>query len=404
MGSHAGCSSATCNLFAVVLHADANPLGDVAESAGSSELRLPFQVGINQIELGTHGSQDYRFLPEVRQIQHDFIDVSGDVELSQVRASARLNPTQGQSRTEFNAVEESQDGFFPAHQGLELYLKLSLEFSSDLHIDRPSISMINKDPMRFHTVRPLTGFPPLYGPAFSLESAVDFYDEENLESRPLMTVVENAIVPQARLLYDVTSHLLSVGDDGSFEGVSTISTIGVNDPVPTIVRLLPTRGVELTSADSLQLSIAPGARSSVRVSGRIFDRTEPHLSVNIRPYSLDPNVPGGGRVEMPLDFISHPIADSKSLEVLELPPQAVQAGERFGLTVVPVSSGRLGEAEVIWVPADGMRVERVNGVSAEFIAPDVPYVTEAWVNVYVREGELVSRPHKLEVRIYPRTG
>ena len=35
-------------------------------------MRQLFWVGVNQIELAPHGGQNYQFLPEVRDVQHDF--------------------------------------------------------------------------------------------------------------------------------------------------------------------------------------------------------------------------------------------------------------------------------------------------------------------------------------------
>jgi len=384
---------------------DTNPLDRLAEpDLDNPHLDIHFQVGINQIELGDHGSQDYQFLPGTHRLERRFNTIAATVQGPLFTAQARTSERAGVSSTTFHSVSGDQEQFFPAHQYLDLFMEMDFTFADEAPTSLSKVTVFNKYPMRFRTARPLTGFPPLYGPDFELLNGVELFDVERPDVAPLIRIERNTISPFARILYQVHTQVVSVSDDGSFTGVASISLLDNERPVPTAVHLLPTRGVSLTVPEEQIIIIQPNESTTVQISGQINDKSETHISVTVRPYSIDPEKPGAGRSELDLDFVSERTDAALLAEMAELPGPTVRPGERFTLHAMPLrarDSARDTGEEYIWIPPDGVSMERANGLSASFVAPEVPYLTDAWATLYVRSAQGLSRPHKVEFRIDP---
>ncbi|HLN62709.1 MAG TPA: hypothetical protein VK464_14285 [Symbiobacteriaceae bacterium] len=125
-----------------------------------------------------------------------------------------------------------------------------------------------------------------------------------------------------------------------------------------------------------------------------------HLGVAIRPASTDPNIRGFGRDEIHFKCWKDP---EYALELAHEHHHAatVLAGELFTLEVTPDFGSKVTDPEYIWVAPHGMSFEETDGPRATMVAPQVPYLTDTWVSLYIRNGEVISRPHKLEIKILP---
>jgi hypothetical protein len=410
MGSHAGCTGGSCDTQ-IHMYSTGGPDGNLViellRSLGEAgPIPMRFTVGVNQIEFGWHGSQDYRFLPELRQATHEFRDVRGSVRTAVVSGEARLNPAAGVSRTGFQAVSDTQSGFFPAYQWLELYLRFDLEVDGDEPVEQRRVTLVNTSPLTYQTDYPLQGFPPLNGPDFVQEGQTDFFDLSDLDAGPVLWLEGAQIAPWNRRLFTTAMRLVRQDPDGSFEVEADLTLLDETSAVNTAVSWLPARGIELDSAEQEEVLVEPGETATMRVLGQIVDPTELHLEVSVRAYSMDPEIQGMGTADVAfasqyseaeyLMEIAHPHDPSHSHDVPTVP-----SGGQIDLTIEPILGEAITHPEYLWVAPHGGQLENVDGTTATLMAPVVHEHTDTWVTVYIRQGELVSRPHKLAVHVLP---
>jgi hypothetical protein len=357
-----------------------------------------FAVGVNQIELAAHGSQDYRFLPGLTSTEHRFINITASIiRWPFYRAEARLNPAAGNSFTSFQAIDGAQRTFFPCVWRLFLYLRFEFDVPFLAPLRRRRVVVFNKDPLVYETEIPLTGFPPLNAPALILKDPVDFFDERTPEGRAVMKITKpSKILPINRILYDIKATPPTVTPDGSFK---TTATIGLTEPVGTVrtaIALIPTRGVTLHTAELQHVSIGKDPLE-LEIVGQIDDLMEEHLGVTVRPYSVEPRVWGFGRAEidLPSQAPSPPLA-------VEVPPvHRVRSGENVELRIITRFGREVRQSEFIWVAPHGITLENATSPTPTFVAPRVTELTDIWFTLYVRDGDSLSRPYKIEVQIAP---
>lgn len=413
MGTHAGCGDGDCKVQIHMYSAgepDDNLVIELLRSLGEGgPIPLNFAVGLGQIELGWHGSQDYRFLPELREATHEFRDIRGSVRTVVLSGEARLNPAAGISRTGFQAVSGSQSGFFPANQWLELYLRFDLEIEGEEPVEQRRVTLVNTSPLTYRTEYPLQGFPPLNGPDFVQEGQTDFFDLSDLEAGPVCWLEGSRIAPSNRRLFTTAMRLVREDPDGSFEVEADLTLLDETSAVHTAVAWVPARGIELHSAEQEEVLVEPGQTATMRVLGQVVDPTELHLEVSVRAYSMDPEIHGMGTADAAFasqygeaDYlmeIAHPHDPSHSHDVPTVP-----SGGQLDLTIEPILGAAITDPEYLWVAPHGGQLDNVDGTTATFLAPVVDEHTDTWVTVYIRQGELVSRPHKLAVHVLPAEG
>jgi hypothetical protein len=411
MGSHASCTLGACDtqITSVYSGEDSsdNLFIDFLRSiAGAGPIPMSFMVGVNQIELGWHGSQDYRFLPGLNETTHSFRDIRGSVRTSAYRGEARLNPEAGTSRTGFRAASLSQHGFFPATQWLELYLRFDLELAGDAPAEQRQVTLVNTRPIVYETEHPLEGFPPLNGPNFVQQGHVDLFDVANLEAGPMLRLEGSRILPSNRRLFEAAMRLVRHDPDGSFEVEADLTLLDEGRAVNTAISWMPSRGIEVDSPQQEEVVVEPGQVVTVRALGRVVDPSDLHLEMSIRAYSMDPEIRGMVTADVPfasqyseaeyLMEIAHPHDLSHSHDV-----PTVNSGGRIALSVEPVLGEAITDPEYIWVAPHGGRLDHVSDTSATLVAPVVDEHTDTWVTLYIRQGNLVSRPHKLAVHVLP---
>ena len=404
MGSHAGCTGGSCGGGSVPVRIRMKQLLNLPNWVPfvpeEVERRVTFFVGVNQIELADHGSQDYKFLPEVKDISHQFRQISAGVQDGwRIQARATLNPSLP-SKTAFKAADPDQSEFFPARWSMELMLQLDLTLPWAKYLPfRSSVSLISKEPLKYETTEPLKGFPPLYGPAFETQADVPFFDAANPDSPPVMIFPKgHQIIPENRLRYNIRTLSNTMLDARRFRMEVAISAFDVPGPIATTVAVMPSRGVEVEGDMLIETRIGTNDQHFT-ITGEITDPAEPHIEVTLRPFSTDPAFPGASRHDIHLPE-PEPFTD---LGIAENPPQRVTAGDRATLTVTPrFAESAAQDVEYIWVAPHGVPLVDAKSTTPQFDAPDVPAPTDIWFTLFLRRGEELSKPYKLEYRVDPR--
>ncbi|GET41971.1 hypothetical protein [Microseira wollei] len=400
MGSHAGCSSALCHLE-VSLNAVALAGMPEEQKANlmNAPLTLSLSIGLNQIELAEHGSQSYRFLPGITSADHNFINITAStIQPPFSKVEARLNQKIGTSSIAFRALNETQENFFPSNGSLSLYLKFELESSIPILLGRQNVFLFNKEPLLYETDVPFNGFPQFNGsPKFLLKNPVELFDESNPDGEPVMTITEGSeITPVNRILYRIHASSPAVDSEGNFSTRATVELVQSVGVVQTAILLIPTRGVTISS--SLLQNIALGESPfEFDIIGHIDNPLEEHLEVTIRPYSMEPELAGAARLDVPLPSQ----APLSRLDVDHPSILRVRSGETVELGVTPRFSFRESQPEFIWVAPHGMELQNPNSLNPTFVAPMVNELTDIWFTLYVREQNDVSRPYKIDVELEP---
>lgn len=407
MGSHAGCGGGYCASTNRTYGIELLKLGSflsvpLPALASAMTFSVKFNVGVNQIKLGDHGCQEYQFLPEIKSISHDFRNVTAStVRGSLFRGEARLNPLAGASKISFRAVDDAQEDFFPAVQRVELFVDFAFDVPLLSLVGKRRTTLFNKKPLVYESEVPLTGFPPLDGPALVLLEDVDMFDVTKPDGDPILMVTKGSrIQPDNHVLYDIDATEAAVDADGSFRSHVTVSLNQDVGQVRTAIALLPTRGVTLETPELQQVRI--GSRPfEFDVVGRITDPDEPHVEVTVRPYSLenDPAKGGFGRRDIPLpERHDH---GPGSLHIEHPVPRRVRSGERATIEVRTHFGEAVRSPEFIWIAPHGMTLSDNRSPSPSFTAPQVSRPTDIWFTLYVRDGENVSAPYKFEYVVEP---
>lgn len=401
MGGHASCVGGKCGITAPVW---IFPLVNLPRLGERFPLKVPaatnFAVATNQIELGWHGKQDYRFLPDVRQATHRFNSIVASARNGRwLRAEARLNPDAGESSTTFTAVDPGQPDFFPAHWTLRLYLRFDFELPALRLIRRGRISVANREPLEYESDAPLEGFPPLNGPVWRLKRAVEFYDVASASSVPVLRLdVGSTIEPVNLMLYDVRPEAPEVTPSGDFAASAWIS-VRDGRSTRTSVTIVPGRGMVVDTATPLRLRVA-AEPVRVEVRGRVVDATEPHLGLVFRPYSVDRDRPGFGRAEIHIPSSAETPPPRLAVEE-DHAPRVIRSGDEVELTSRPVLGSDVTDVEYVWVRPHGVADAHFDGPSAHFTAPRVDEPTDLWLTLYLRDEKGLSEPFRYEYLVEP---
>jgi len=401
MGSHGGCTGGSCGGSGMMKMLSAAGFPGL-QKVLNIEMRVEptFSVGVNQIELAGHGSQDYKFLPENKATKHQFIDIqAATYRRFFYSATAKLNPNAGESTTEFKALDDDQDGFFPSNWMLNLFLRFEFDIPALLPFGRRKLTLFNKKPFEYHSQVPLTGFPPLNGPDFILKDEVELFDINKPDEPSIFTFEKSSIIrPVNRIIYNITSSEPEIDPDGRFNFTVHISSLIPKKTVPTLIALMPTRGVVIEGELIIQKNINE-EETSIEVKGTITDSDEEHIEVTIRPFSKDPGVLGFGRHDVALP---EPVKNLP-FGIRHMNPISVKSGEAVRLSPNGFYKNHNAKESVehIWVAPHGITLIDEKSLTPSFTAPVVNELTDIWFTLYMRDKSTLSRPYKLEVRIEP---
>ena len=399
MGSHAGCGGGSCHAESSVNILRFMGFHRLAKTFPLKfAMDLTFPVGVSQIELAEHGSQDYKFFPEIRQIEHNFRNVIASTHRALLySAEARLNPAIGISKTSFEAVSVDQKAFFPSIWRLSLFLQFDFEMPLLNFFKRSVIRLFNKEPLTYETRFPLTGFPPINEPEFVLLKSVDLFDSDNPNGPPALTIKKKSPILQTNnILYNIEIKDFKSYQNGSFEFLAKIGLIRSIGNTQTILALLPTRGVVMQTP-LIQKTVVGNVPSFFKIKGQVVDPDEEHLEVTLRPYSADPRRIGFGRLDVHL-----PGAKTEKRLTIESPGiRKIRSGDSVQLNARAKFSSDVSEPEFIWIAPHGVDIEDDKSRSPRFIAPKVDELTETWFTLYIRDKKETSRPFKFEFLIEP---
>jgi hypothetical protein len=394
-----GCQGARCEteftLYAREL--TGNPI--LARFLGTEISITPrFTIAINDIDQAANGEANYQFLPDRISLTLPFTDFLASFEGRyagvQYDGEVHLNPIAGHSETEFVKVDPNQPDFFPATQYLRLFFQFRLTLPG-LFAKRELV-IFNKEPMRFVSAIPLTGFPPIDDPEYVWQGPVEMYDTANPNGNPIGRFGKGKIMPIADVAYDVSGRLLSSSPPEFVSELSVTRTNG-HEPIATAILVRPYPGCELAGAQNLRAQVGDTAVTfEVRIR-----QANPNVPVGYfaRIASNDADHLGFGRADVTLAG-----ADlTRSFLGTRGRPQMVQSGGR--LVLAPNSVPQLAAmtdtpTRHIWITPHGLKLEGPAD-SPNCTLPVVDRTKEMWFTHFaVVRGQYLG-PFVHMVRVQP---